>query len=67
MKTMNKTFYDPTLIKNYKSLEDCRPVVKTIEPRKNYPEAHTSIQTNKAKTFALVSQSNMQKHVNEVE
>jgi len=64
-KTINQTTYDPTLLKNYNKYSDCRPVVKTIESRKDYPENHTLIQTNQAKDFALLNQNNMQRHINE--
>jgi hypothetical protein len=64
-KTINQTSYDPTLLKNYKSYGDCRPLVKTIEPRKNYPENQALIQISKATNYALLTQQNMQKHVNE--
>jgi len=60
-RTVNKTVYDPTLINNYKSYQDCRPIVKTVEKAKNYPENQTSIQTNQSKNFALLSQANMQR------
>jgi len=60
-RTMNKTVYDPTLLNNYKSYQDCRPIVKTVETAKNYPENQTSIQTNQSKNFALLSQTNMQR------
>jgi len=59
-KTTNKTFYDPTLIKNYQGYQDCRPTVKVGEQRKAYPENHTSIQTSQAKNFALLTKTNMQ-------
>jgi len=65
-KTVNKTMMDPTLIKNYKNFADCRPLVKTVQQDKTYPENHTSIQTNKAKAFALLTQDNMQKYANEI-
>jgi len=64
-KTMNKTAYDPALIRNYKNYQDCRPLVKTVQEKKNYPENHTHIQTSNAKAFSLINQANMQKHVNE--
>jgi len=64
-KTVNQTSYDPTLLKNYKAYGDCRPVVKTIEPRKDYPESHALIQTNKANNYTLLTPQNLQKHVNE--
>jgi hypothetical protein len=64
-KTINQTSYDPTLLKNYKSHGDCRPLVKTIEPRKNYPENQAMIQTSQANTYTLLNQKNMQKHLNE--
>jgi hypothetical protein len=60
-RTMNKTVYDPTLLNNYKSYQDCRPIVKTVEKSKNYPENQTSIQTNQSKNFNLLSQTNMQR------
>jgi len=60
-RTLNKTVYDPTLLTNYKSYQDCRPIVKTVEKPKNYPENQTSIQTNQSKNFALLSQANMQR------
>jgi len=64
-KTVNKTFYDPTLIKNYQGYQDCRPVVKAREAKKTYPENHTSIQTSHAKAFSLLTQTNMQQQANE--
>jgi len=66
-KTINQTTYDPTLLQNYKAYSDCRPLVKTIEPRKAYPENHALIQTNHAKNFTLLNQKNMQKHINETQ
>jgi len=65
VKTMNKTTFDPTLLNNYKNYTDCRPLVKTVEHRKCYPESHTSIQTNQSKAFELLSQTNMQKQATE--
>jgi hypothetical protein len=64
-KTINQASYDPTLLQNYKAYSDCRPLVKTIEPRKAYPEDHALIQTSHAKNFALLNQNNMQKHLHE--
>jgi len=64
-KTVNKTFFDPTLLKNYQGYQDCRPLVKARETKKTYPENHTSIQTSHAKAFSLLTQSNMQKQANE--
>lgn len=65
-KTMNKTQFDPNLIKNYQNYQDCRPVVKTGQEPKTYPEFHTSIQTSQSKNFALLNQTNMQKQANEI-
>jgi hypothetical protein len=65
-KTINKTMMDPALIKNYKNYQDCRPLVKTVEQAKRYPEGHTSIQTNQSKQFSLLTQENMQKHATEI-
>lgn len=64
-KTMNKTMFDPTLIRNYQGYQDCRPVVKTRETKKTYPENHVSIQTSQSKNFALLTQTNMQQQANE--
>jgi len=64
-KTMNKTFFDPTLIKNYQGYQDCRPLVKAGEQKKSYPENQTSIQTCQSKTFALLNKTNMQQQANE--
>jgi len=64
-KTMNKTVYDPTLIRNYQGYQDCRPTTKVIETQKAYPENHTSIQTSQSKNFALLSRTNMQQQTNE--
>lgn len=61
-KTVNKTSYDPTLLQNYKTYSDCRPLVKTIESSKNYPESHAAIQTSNSKAFTLLNQQNVQKH-----
>jgi len=66
-KTMNKTMFDPKLIQNFNGYADCRPLIKTIQSRKNYPEGHCSIQTAKAKKMWLVDQENVQKKNNEVE
>jgi len=66
-KTVNQTSYDPALLKNYKSHGDCRPLVKTIEPRKNYPENQASIQTSQPNQYTLLNQTNMQKHVHETQ
>lgn len=66
-RTLNKTTYDPTLLQNYKQYQDCRPLYKSVEPAKKYPEGYASIQTNKSKDFALISLNTMQKHVNEVQ
>lgn len=65
-KTVNKTMMDPMLIKNYKSYQDCRPLVKTVEQAKRYPENHTSIQTNQSKQFSLLTQENMQRQATEM-
>jgi len=65
-KTQNKTVYDPTLLSNYKNYKDCRPLVKTVEQKKTYPENHACIQTNQAKTFTMLNQPNMQKNANEI-
>jgi hypothetical protein len=65
-KTVNKTMMDPMLIKNYKNYTDCRPLVKTVQQGKSYPENHTSIQTNTARVFSLLTQENMQKHATEI-
>jgi len=64
-KTVNKTNFDPALLNNYKTYQDCRPLVKTVEQRKFYPENQTSIQTNQSKAFSLLSQTNMQKQATE--
>jgi len=64
-KTTNKTFYDPTLLKNYQGYQDCRPTMKVGEQRKAYPENHTSIQTSQAKNFALLNKTNMQQQAYE--
>jgi len=60
-RTLNKTIYDPTMLNNFKSYQDCRPLVKTVEQRKNYPENQTFIQTSQAKNFTLLNQNNMQR------
>jgi len=65
-KTIHKTFHDPKLLKNYQGYQDCRPLVKSIQERKDYPEAHHSIQTNKSTKFALLTPENLQKQGNEV-
>jgi hypothetical protein len=65
-KTMNKTVYDPKLLKNYQGYGDCRPLTKAIQSRKDYPEAHHSIQTSRATKFALLGQENLQRQANEV-
>jgi len=65
-RTMNKTAMDPKLLNNYKSYQDCRPLVKTVQEAKTYPENHTSIQTNRSKTFALINDANMQKYATEI-
>jgi len=66
-KTMNKTFFDPTLLNNYKTYSDCRPLTKAIEERKDYPEAQTSIQTNHSKSYSILNQTNLQKRLNDVQ
>jgi len=65
-KTVNKTYYDPKLLKNFNGYQDCRPLTKTIQERKDYPEAQHSIQTNKSTKFALLSHENLQRQANEV-
>jgi len=65
-KTVNKTYYDPKLLKNYQGYQDCRPLTKAIQERKDYPEAQHSIQTNKSTKFALLSHENLQRQANEV-
>jgi hypothetical protein len=65
-KTVNKTLYDPKLLKNYQGYQDCRPLTKTIQERKDYPEAQHSIQTNKSTKFALLSHENLQRQGNEI-
>jgi len=64
-KTLNKTTYDPTLLANYKAHGDCRPLIKTVEARKDYPENHTMIQTSKPNNYTLLSEKNMQKQIAE--
>jgi len=64
-KTMNKTVYDPTLIKNFQGYQDCRPTMKAREAKKTYPENHTSIQTCQSKNFSLLNRTNMQQQANE--
>jgi hypothetical protein len=64
-KTINQTTYDPKLLQNYKAYGDCRPVVKSIESRKDYPENQAAIQTSNSKAFTLLNQNNMQKHATE--
>jgi len=66
-KTINQTSYDPTLLKNYKTHGDCRPLVKTIESRKNYPENQAMIQTSQATNYTLLNKNNVQRHVNETQ
>jgi len=65
-RTVNNTVMDPKLLKNYQNYQDCRPLTKTVEEKKIYPENHTSIQTNQSKTFTLITQANMQKHATEI-
>jgi len=65
-KTMNKTVYDPKLLKNFQGYGDCRPVTKAIQDKKDYPEAHHSIQTSQATRFALLDPNNLQRQGNEV-
>jgi len=65
-KTVNNTMMDPKLLKNYKNYQDCRPLTKTVQEKKTYPENHTSIQTNQSKTFTLITEANMQKHATEI-
>jgi len=65
-KTMNKTMMDPLLLKNYKNYQDCRPLVKTVQAPKTFPENQTSIQTNQSKVFPLLTQETLQKHVTEI-
>jgi len=65
-KTVNKTFYDPKLLRNYQGYQDCRPITKSIQERKDYPEAQHSIQTNKSTKFALLDPKNLQKQATEV-
>jgi len=63
---VNKTTYDPKLLTNYKGFNDCRPVVKTVQERKEYPEAtHNQIQTSGSKTFYMLNGTNMQREINE--
>jgi len=64
-KTLNKTTYDPTLLSNYKAHGDCRPLIKTVEAKKDYPESHTMIQTSKPSNYTLLSDKNMQKQIAE--
>jgi hypothetical protein len=64
-RTVNKTLMDPKLLNNYKNHSDCRPLVKTVQASKNYPENQTSIQTSQAKTFSLLTEANMQKYSTE--
>jgi len=65
-RTMNKTAMDPMLLNNYKKYQDCRPLAKTVQENKAYPENQTSIQTNQSKTFAVINETNMQKYATEI-
>ena len=65
-RTMNKTMMDPLLLKNYNQYKDCRPLVKTVQEPKNYPENQTSIQTQQSKVFPLLVQQTLQKHLTEI-
>jgi len=65
-KTVNNTMMDPKLLRNYNKYQDCRPLTKTVQEKKTYPENHTSIQTNQSKTFTLITDTNMQKYATEI-
>jgi len=65
-RTINNTMMDPKFLKNYNNYQDCRPLTKSVQEKKTYPEHHTSIQTSNSKTFSLLNETNMQKHATEI-
>jgi len=65
-RTVNKTMMDPLLLKNFKNYQDCRPLTKTVQEAKTFPENQTSIQTSQSKVFPLLTQETLQKHLNEI-
>jgi len=66
-KTMNKTTFDPTYLKNFNNTPDCRPIVKTVEGPREYPEGRASIQANRSKDYSLISQPNLKKRLLDVQ
>jgi len=67
VKTMNKTAYDPIYLKNYHNTPDSRPIVKAIDPIREYPEGRTSIQANRTKDYTLINQPNLKKRLLDVQ
>jgi len=62
-KTVNKTTFDPTLLRNLRQYSDLRPIVKNFEVPKEYPENQAQIQTHGSHNISMINQSNFKKEI----
>jgi len=65
-RTTHRTSFDPLYGSNYKAYGESRPVCKSIQPQREFPENQTSMQTSPGKKFTMVNQSTLQKYSTDV-